>query len=117
MSTGNMVDVARAGDLATNRAVKIEVDSQDIALVRCDEGVFAIGNRCSHADVDLSEGEVEGCAIECWLHGSQFDLRTGEPLSLPALQPVPTYRVDVVGDGDDARVWIDPTPQLHSSSE
>ena len=117
MSMGNAVDVARAGDLAPNRALKIEVESQDIALVRCDEGVFAIGNLCSHADVDLSEGEVEGCAIECWLHGSQFDLRTGEPLSLPALQPVPTYRVDVVGDGDDARVWIDTTPQLHSSSE
>jgi len=117
MSTNNMVDVARVGDLAPDSALKIEVEGQDIALVRCDEGVFAIGNRCSHADVDLSEGEVEGCALECWLHGSQFDLRTGAPLSLPALEPVPTYRVDIVGDGDDARVLIDPTPQLPSTSE
>ena len=97
-----MVDVARAGDLAPDSARKIEVQGQDIALVRCDEGVFAIGNRCSHADVDLSEGEVDGCALECWLHGSQFDLRTGYPRSLPASEPVPTYRVDIVGDGDGA---------------
>ena len=80
-----MVDVARAGDLAPDSALKIEVQGQDIALVRCVEGIFAIGNRCSHADVELSEGEVDGCALECWLHGSQFDLRTGQPLSLPAL--------------------------------
>ena len=117
MSTDNMVDVARAGDLALDSALKIEVQGQDIALVRCDEGVFAIGSRCSHADVDLSEGEVDGCALECWLHGSQFDLRTGQPLSLPALEPVPTYHVDIVGDGHDARVLIDPTPQLSNSSD
>jgi 3-phenylpropionate/trans-cinnamate dioxygenase ferredoxin subunit len=117
MSTDNMVDVARAGDLAPNSALKVEVEGQDIALVRCDEGVFAIGNRCSHADVDLSEGEVDGCALECWLHGSQFDLRTGRPLSLPALEPVPTYRVDIVGDGDDARVLIEPTPQATAAHE
>ena len=117
MSTDNMVDVARAGDLALDSALKIEVQGQDIALVRCDEGVFAIGNRCSHADVDLSEGEVDGCALECWLHGSQFDLRTGQPLSLPAWEPVPTYYVDIVGDGHDARVLIDPTPHLSNSSD
>ena len=117
MSTSNMVDVARAGDLVPDSALKIEVQGQDIALVRCVEGIFAIGNRCSHADVDLSEGEVDGCALECWLHGSQFDLRTGQPLSLPASEPVPTYRVDIVGDGHDARVLIDPAPQLSNSSD
>ncbi len=110
-----LVDVARAGDLAMDTAVKVDVAGQDVALVRCEEGVFAIGNQCSHADVDLSEGEVEGCALECWLHGSQFDLRTGRPLSLPALEPVPTYRVEIDGDGDDARILIDPTPHLVSN--
>ena len=113
--TAELVDVARAGDLAMDTAMKVDVAGHDVALVRCEEGVFAIGNQCSHADVDLSEGEVEGCALECWLHGSQFDLRTGKPLSLPALEPVPTYRVEIDGDGDDARILIDPTPHLVSN--
>lgn len=113
--SSELVDVARAGDLAMDTALKVDVAGQDVALVRCEEGVFAIGNQCSHADVDLSEGEVEGCALECWLHGSQFDLRTGRPLSLPALEPVPTYRVEIDGDGDDARILIDPTPHLVSN--
>jgi len=113
--SSELVDVARAGDLAMDTALKVDVAGQDVALVRCEEGVFAIGNHCSHADVDLSEGEVEGCALECWLHGSQFDLRTGRPLSLPALEPVPTYRVEIDGDGDDARILIDPTPHLVSN--
>ena len=51
----------------------------------------------------LSDGEVEGCLVECWLHGSQFDLRTGKPVQLPATQPVPVYPVTVDGD----RVLVD----------
>lgn len=106
------VDVAALGDLAMNSATKVSIEGQDIALVRCEEGVFALGNRCSHADVDLSEGEVEDCALECWLHGSQFDLRSGKPLSLPAIEPVPTFSVTIDGDGDTARILIDPTPHF-----
>lgn len=112
MSSQSLVEVCALGDLALDSVRKVEADGQDIALVRCEEGVFAIGNRCSHADVELSEGEVEGCALECWLHGSQFDLRTGMPLSPPAVQPVPTYTVVIEGEGDAARVLIDPQPQL-----
>ncbi len=114
MSSSALVDVCALRDLEADSARKVHADGQDIALVRCHDGVFAIGNRCSHADVDLSEGEVEGCALECWLHGSQFDLRTGRPLTPPAVQPVPTYAVVIEGEGDDARVLIDPTPR-HSS--
>lgn len=112
MSDTTLVDVCALGELSADSVRKVEADGQDIALVRCDEGVFAIGNKCSHADVDLSEGEVEGCTLECWLHGSQFDLKTGQPLSPPAVQPVPTYTVVIDGDGDGARVLIDPRPQL-----
>ncbi len=112
MNDESLVDVCALGELPADTVRKVEADGQDIALVRCDEGVFAIGNKCSHADVDLSEGEVEGCTLECWLHGSQFDLRTGKPLSPPAVQPVPTYTVVIDGEGDSARVLIDPRPQL-----
>lgn len=112
MSNRALVDVCALGELGMDSVRKVEADGQDIALVRCEEGIFAIGNRCSHADVELSEGEVEGCSLECWLHGSQFDLRTGKPLSPPAIQPVPTFTVVIEGDGDAARVLIDPLPHL-----
>lgn len=112
MSDQVLVDVCSLGELGMDSVRKVDAEGQDIALVRCDEGVFAIGNKCSHADVDLSEGEVEGCALECWLHGSQFDLRTGRPMSPPAVQPVPTYTVVIDGEGDAARILIDPAPQM-----
>ncbi len=60
--------------------------------------IFAVRDECSHAQIALSEGEVDNCEIECWLHGSRFDLRTGEPTSLPAYEPVPVYPVRVEGD-------------------
>ena len=112
MSDPALVEVCALAELDMDSVRKVEAGGHDIALVRCNEGVFAIGNRCSHADVDLSEGEVEGCTLECWLHGSQFDLKTGKPLSPPAVQPVPTFAVIVEGEGDTARVLIDPTPHL-----
>ncbi|HEV8025594.1 MAG TPA: non-heme iron oxygenase ferredoxin subunit [Candidatus Nanopelagicales bacterium] len=111
MSNQALVDVCSLGDLAMDSVLKVQAGGHDIALVRCVDGVFAIGNQCSHADVDLSEGEVEGCALECWLHGSQFDVKTGAPLTPPAIVPVPTYRVVLEGEGDSARVMIDPQPQ------
>ena len=59
------------------------------------EGVFAIEDRCSHARIKLSLGEVHGCFIECWKHGAEFDLRTGQPQSLPATEPVRTFPVSI----------------------
>ena len=98
-------------ELPTGRAKRVMVGGVAVAIVRTDDGVFAINDRCSHADVSLSDGEIDGCAIECWLHGSAFDLRTGVPLSLPAIVPVATYPVRVTGEGDAAVVEIDPTPK------
>lgn len=97
-------------EVPSRGARRIVIDGTAIAIVRTDEGVFAINDRCSHADVSLAEGEVDGCAIECWLHGSAFDLRTGVPLSLPAITPVPVYATRIVGEGDTAAIEIDPIP-------
>ena len=82
-------------------AQKVSINGRDIAVVRIDDDVYAIGDTCSHADVSLSEGFVEAddFAIECERHGALFDLKTGEPLSLPAIRPVPSYDIAVV-DGD-----------------
>ena len=88
------------GDLADGQARRFDVGEHRIALVHLGDEWFALGDRCSHADISLSEGEVllEECAIECWKHGSSFDLRTGEPQSLPATRPVPVYVLKVESD-------------------
>ncbi len=102
--------VCPIAEIAVGTSRRVVVDGVPIAVVNTDEGVFAIEGRCSHADVALSAGDVDGCTIECWLHGSAFDLRTGVPLSLPATVPVTVYPARVVGDGMTAVVEIDPTP-------
>lgn len=91
------VKVATVEEVAPGTSRRVDVAGTPVALTRTADGeLFAIKDVCSHADVALSEGEVEGCTIECWLHGSQFDLRTGRPLSLPAIVAVPVYEVRLV---------------------
>lgn len=95
-----LVDVGALEDIESGTALRVEVNGRSIALVRIDDDVYAIGDRCTHADISLSEGEVDARerTIECWRHGSQFSLETGAALSLPATKPTPTYDV-VVRDG------------------
>ena len=95
-----LVRLCATGDLGDGEARRFDVGQHRIALVHLGEEWYALGDRCSHADISLSEGEVliEECALECWKHGSSFDLRTGEPQSLPATRPVPVYPVTVQGD-------------------
>jgi 3-phenylpropionate/trans-cinnamate dioxygenase ferredoxin subunit len=85
---------------------RVEVDGTPIAVVRVGDRVYAVNDVCSHANVSLSEGEVDldECAIECPKHGSLFALETGEPLSLPAVRPVATYSVRL--DGDDVSIDV-----------
>jgi 3-phenylpropionate/trans-cinnamate dioxygenase ferredoxin component len=86
-------------DLTPGTATRLVIDGIPVAVVRIDDDVYAIGDVCSHANVSLSEGEVwcDEREIECPKHGSTFDLRTGEPLTLPATQPVPAFRTVVEG--------------------
>jgi 3-phenylpropionate/trans-cinnamate dioxygenase ferredoxin subunit len=91
--------VASLADLPDGRGVRADVGGHRIALFRFGEAVHAIGDRCSHAEASLAEGEVFDGAVECPRHGSEFDLSTGEPSSFPATKPVPVYRAEVV-DGD-----------------
>jgi 3-phenylpropionate/trans-cinnamate dioxygenase ferredoxin subunit len=100
------IEVATLDELAPNSAKRVEIDGFPIAVVRDEDGaVHAIGDRCSHGDVSLSDGFVEDGTIECWAHGAKFDLRSGIPLSLPAYEPVPVYEVTVT---DDGVVLVDP---------
>jgi 3-phenylpropionate/trans-cinnamate dioxygenase ferredoxin component len=95
----------RLPDLEEGTPYAATVGDVDVALVRDGEELYAIRDECSHAAIALSEGDVEGCTIECWLHGSAFDLRTGQPTSLPAFEPVPVYPVRV--DGDEVLVDVE----------
>lgn len=92
------------GDLQEDVPKRVDLNGVPVAIVRTDEGVFAINDVCSHANVSLSEGEVEDCMIECWLHGSSFDLRSGKPSGLPATKPVAVYPVKI--EGDDVLVSV-----------
>jgi 3-phenylpropionate/trans-cinnamate dioxygenase ferredoxin subunit len=94
--------VCALSDVPENGALRVELADVDIAVVRFEDQLYALEDRCSHADVPLSEGDVEqfhgAPTIECFLHGSCFDLRTGEPTNLPATEPVDVYPVRVEGE-------------------
>ena len=96
--------VCRVDDVEDGAAIRVMVDGLPVAIVRSDGEVYAIYDVCSHANVPLSEGEVDDQTIECWLHGSRFDLVTGRPTGLPATKPVPVYPVKI--DGDDVLVSV-----------
>jgi len=97
--------VLAVAELVENQASRVVVAGVPIAVVKDSAGdVHAIGDTCTHGEISLSEGFVEGETLECWAHGSQFSLLTGKPLNLPAYEPVPVYAVELI-DGD---VYIDP---------
>jgi 3-phenylpropionate/trans-cinnamate dioxygenase ferredoxin subunit len=99
-----MVRVCSTEDVPKGTAISANINGVQVAIVHAhDDNFYAIYDECSHAQVALSEGEVEDCTLECWLHGSRFDLRTGEPTALPATEPVPVYPVEV-RDGD---IYVD----------
>ena len=103
---GDMVRLCGRADVEPGSARRFDVAGHRIALVRVGDDFYAIGDRCSHANFSLSEGDVYGddLEIECWKHGSTFSLVTGEPQSLPATKPVPVY--DVTVEGDDVMVVL-----------
>ncbi len=98
------IKVGSLADFAHGTATKVDAAGTAVAVVNIDGSLYAIADRCSHANISLSEGEVH-CGtkeLECWKHGSAFSLVTGEPNTLPATQPVTVY--DVTVEGDDVYV-------------
>ena len=88
-------------DLATlkeGRPQKIEVDGKSVCVAKVGDEVFAVADTCSHSDASLSEGDITDFKIECWLHGAEFDLRTGAAVSLPATTPIEVFAVKLDGD-------------------
>ena len=96
-------------EIPEDAPLAVTVGRYDVALARCGDEVFAVEDQCSHAAVALSEGDVESCQVECWLHGSMFDLRSGKPTNLPATEPVATFPVEV----RDTDVYVDTDTTLN----
>jgi 3-phenylpropionate/trans-cinnamate dioxygenase ferredoxin component len=101
----SFVRVCSTAEVSSGTALAVSVEDTAVAVVRDGDDWYAVYDECSHAAVPLSEGDVEGNLIECWLHGSQFDMRTGKPTSLPATEPVAIYPVRV--EGDDVLVDVE----------
>ncbi|WP_460396312.1 non-heme iron oxygenase ferredoxin subunit [Actinophytocola sediminis] len=100
-----MIRACALSDLDDGKPFGVEVDGEPVVLVRQGQTVHALRDECSHATLALSEGEVTRKGIECWLHGSCFDLRTGAPSSLPATEPVDVFPVEI----RDGEVHVDIT--------
>ena len=105
-----LVRACALADVAPESAISVEVGDEDVAIVHSGDRYYAIADECSHAAIPLSEGDVGDGEIECYLHGSRFDLATGRPLGLPATQAVAVYRCHVRGDDVlvDVSAPIDP---------
>jgi 3-phenylpropionate/trans-cinnamate dioxygenase ferredoxin subunit len=101
----SFVRACSVADVPAGAALAVTVDDTPVAVAHDGDDWYAIYDECSHAAIPLSEGELEGTEIECWLHGSRFDLRTGKPTNLPATEPVAIYPVKV--EGDDVLVDVE----------
>jgi 3-phenylpropionate/trans-cinnamate dioxygenase ferredoxin subunit len=93
------VTVGTFDSLVDGAGTLVEAEGERIAVFRLGGSVYALADRCSHAEASLAEGEVFDTEVECPRHGAGFDITTGAPLSLPATKPVATYPVEVV-DGE-----------------
>jgi 3-phenylpropionate/trans-cinnamate dioxygenase ferredoxin subunit len=104
MSEPRFERACAVSELPDEGVLGIELGTVPVAIVRAEGEVYAINDVCSHEEVPLSEGEVYDHTVECWLHGSCFDVRTGKPTGPPATEPVATYPVRI--DGDDVYVGL-----------
>jgi len=98
MSDAAFYTVAKTGELAPGEMTYVEVGEEPVCLINLDGQFFAISDICTHQEASLSDGTIIGDEIECPLHGGAFDIRTGQPVSMPVVTAVDTYQVRVVGD-------------------
>ena len=97
------VKTVNISEINENSVKKISIGDKDISIFNVEGKFYAIDDLCSHAEASLSEGEVYDCKVECPLHGAEFDLNTGEAVTLPATKPVKTYPVYI----EDGHLYIE----------
>ena len=102
------IRICSVDDIRAGKAIRVKLGEQAIAIVKTKSGeIKAIDDKCSHGEISLSEGFVEGNTIECWAHGAKFNLDTGEALTLPAFEPVSVYPVLI----EDDTIYLDYDPE------
>ncbi len=99
MIVGEWVVVARVEEIPPGHAARVEIGEIPVAIFNVDGELHCVDDTCTHEEASLSDGDldVDRCVIECPLHGSAFDLRTGEAITLPAVEPVRVHRIEVAG--------------------
>ena len=90
--------VAKTSEVPEGRTLRVMVQGVEVLLCKCEGTIYAIEDVCTHDGAPLDQGELQGCEITCARHGAVFDVRSGAVLALPAVVPVPTYEVRIVGD-------------------
>jgi nitrite reductase/ring-hydroxylating ferredoxin subunit len=95
---GDFVKVAKVNDLSVGETILVEVGDEQVLLANVDGKLYAIGDECTHAEGSLSQGWVDEGQVECPVHGSLFDLKTGENTGPPAAEPVQSFPVRIEGD-------------------
>jgi 3-phenylpropionate/trans-cinnamate dioxygenase ferredoxin subunit len=95
-----IIDICAVSELPPGGMKLVEWEDLEIGVFNCNGEILAIEDRCSHDNGTLVEGTLDQdkCTVECPRHGSEFDLRTGKPITLPAYVPVDTFPVIVEGD-------------------
>ena len=101
-----MFETVRKSVLEESKPLRVVVAGEDVLLAKIADEIFAVSDICTHSEVSLSEGDIDGCAIECWLHGSSFDLRTGNPSGPPATSPLKTYSIKLEEDQSDPMIFV-----------
>ena len=91
------MNTIKLSEFENTSVAKIDINGTTVAVFKVDEDYYAIQNMCSHSEADLADGEVYDCKVECPLHGAEFDLKTGEALTLPATKPVTVFTTEVDG--------------------
>ncbi len=117
LSAGVGVVWVPAGPLAQlgeETAVHLDLAGYPVCLARSQGRVHALLDICSHGQVALSDGDVEDSQVECWLHGSRFELAGGVPTGPPATRPVPVYPVRVIDGGIEVAMPATPAGQTHA---
>jgi 3-phenylpropionate/trans-cinnamate dioxygenase ferredoxin component len=102
----SFVRACAISELSVGGLRRLDVDGEPVVLIHADDGYFALSDLCSHDEVALSDGELAGTTLECWLHGSRFDIRTGRSLCPPATSSVPVYGVKM----DDGQIYVSTLP-------
>lgn len=94
--------VAQLNDLKTGKMLRVNVGEQNILLANVEDEIYAVEDMCSHEDASLYNGALKGRCVECPLHGSHFDLKTGEPQQEPATEAIKTFAVKIEND----QIWV-----------